>query len=145
VFWFLFLLHFVPEPTRTQGGWGEREGDDPSCSLTNPSRRVCRTTTVREPARPICGVPGLFTAHLLSSAVAMRYKILRRRRARGYTPVEREVFVRAFSPGSTLEPGLKTFCRRGPKCHECSPILVPVDNTTHDKRLPFSLGSCYEP
>jgi hypothetical protein len=73
-----------------------------------------------------------------------------------YSLVEREAFVQAFSPGTTLEPGLKTFCRRGPKCHECSPTLVPVDNTTRkkdpplvsvrvtnrDKRVtPFSLGS----
>jgi hypothetical protein len=29
--------------------------------------------------------------------------------------VESETFVRAFSPGSTLEPGLKAFRRRGPK------------------------------
>jgi hypothetical protein len=31
------------------------------------------------------------------------------------TLVEREVLVRAFSPGSTLELGLKAFHRRGPK------------------------------
>jgi hypothetical protein len=30
--------------------------------------------------------------------------------------VEREALVRTFSPGSTLEPGLKAFRRRGPKC-----------------------------
>jgi hypothetical protein len=30
--------------------------------------------------------------------------------------VEREDLVRAFSPGSTLKPGLKVFRRRGPKC-----------------------------
>jgi hypothetical protein len=29
--------------------------------------------------------------------------------------VESEDLVRPFSPGSTLEPGLKTFRRRGPK------------------------------
>jgi hypothetical protein len=29
--------------------------------------------------------------------------------------VESEAFVRAFSPGSTLEPGLKVFRRRGLK------------------------------
>jgi hypothetical protein len=29
--------------------------------------------------------------------------------------VDSEAFVRAFSPGSTLEPGLKVFRRRGPK------------------------------
>jgi hypothetical protein len=51
-----------------------------------------------------------------------------------YSLVEREAFVRAFSPSSTLKPGLKAFCRRGPKCHECSPTLVQVDNTTGDKR-----------
>jgi hypothetical protein len=38
-----------------------------------------------------------------------------RRRSRRSTLVEREAFVRAFSPGSTLESGLKTFRRRGPK------------------------------
>jgi hypothetical protein len=32
------------------------------------------------------------------------------------TLVESEPFVRTFSPGSTLEPGLKAFCRRGPQC-----------------------------
>jgi hypothetical protein len=32
------------------------------------------------------------------------------------TLVESEPFVRDFSPGSTLVPGLKGFCRRGPKC-----------------------------
>jgi hypothetical protein len=32
------------------------------------------------------------------------------------TPVESEAFVRAFSPDSTLELGLKAFRRRGPKC-----------------------------
>jgi hypothetical protein len=31
------------------------------------------------------------------------------------TLVEREAFVLAFSLGSTLEPGLKVFRRRGPK------------------------------
>jgi hypothetical protein len=30
--------------------------------------------------------------------------------------VESEAFVRTFSPDSTLEPGLKDFRRRGPKC-----------------------------
>jgi hypothetical protein len=30
--------------------------------------------------------------------------------------VEKEALVRAFSPGSTLEPGLKAFRQRGPKC-----------------------------
>jgi hypothetical protein len=30
--------------------------------------------------------------------------------------VEKEALVRAFSPGSTLEPGLKAFRRRDPKC-----------------------------
>jgi hypothetical protein len=30
--------------------------------------------------------------------------------------VEREAFVQAFSPDSTLEPRLKAFHRRGPKC-----------------------------
>jgi hypothetical protein len=30
--------------------------------------------------------------------------------------VEREALVRAFSPSSTLEPGLKVFRRRGSKC-----------------------------
>jgi hypothetical protein len=34
----------------------------------------------------------------------------------GCAPVESEAFVRAFSPGSTLEPGLKAFHQRGPKC-----------------------------
>jgi hypothetical protein len=33
-----------------------------------------------------------------------------------FTRVESEAFVRAFSPGSTLEPRLKAVCRRGPKC-----------------------------
>jgi hypothetical protein len=31
------------------------------------------------------------------------------------TLVEREALVRSFSPGSTLEPGVKAFRRRGPK------------------------------
>jgi hypothetical protein len=30
--------------------------------------------------------------------------------------VESEASVRAFSPSSTLEPGVKAFCRCGPKC-----------------------------
>jgi hypothetical protein len=37
-----------------------------------------------------------------------------------------EALVRAFSPGSTLEPGLNAFRRRGPKCWLETP--------------PFSLG-----
>jgi hypothetical protein len=32
------------------------------------------------------------------------------------TLVESEPFVRAFSPGSTLQLRLKAFSRRGPKC-----------------------------
>jgi hypothetical protein len=32
------------------------------------------------------------------------------------TLVERETLVRAFNPGSTLEPGLKVFRRRDSKC-----------------------------
>jgi hypothetical protein len=59
--------------------------------------------------------------------------------------VDKEALVHPFSPGSTLESGLKGFNRRGHSCHECSLPVVPVDNTTHDKRPPFSLGSCYEP
>jgi hypothetical protein len=39
------------------------------------------------------------------------------------TLVERETLVRAFSPGSTLEPGLKAFRRRGPKCSLETPPL----------------------
>jgi hypothetical protein len=37
--------------------------------------------------------------------------------------VESEAFVQAFSPGSTLEPGLKAFRRRGPKCPLKTPPL----------------------
>jgi hypothetical protein len=39
--------------------------------------------------------------------------------------VEREALVRAFSPGSTLEPGLKVFRRRGPKCWLETPPFSP--------------------
>jgi hypothetical protein len=55
--------------------------------------------------------------------------------------VEREALVQAFSPGSTLESGLKGFHRHGHECHECSLPLVPADNTVRDKRSPFSLSS----
>jgi hypothetical protein len=48
--------------------------------------------------------------------------------------VEREAFVRAFSLGSTLEPGLKAFRRRGPKCSLETPPLVPIGITNRDKR-----------
>jgi hypothetical protein len=48
--------------------------------------------------------------------------------------VEREALVQAFSPGSTLEPGLKVFRRRGPKCSLETPLLVPVGITNRDKR-----------
>jgi hypothetical protein len=48
--------------------------------------------------------------------------------------VESEAFVRAFSPGSTLEPGLMTFRRRGSKCSPETPPLVPVGITNRDKR-----------
>jgi hypothetical protein len=37
--------------------------------------------------------------------------------------VESETFIRAFSPGSTLEPGLKIFRRRVPKCPLETPTL----------------------
>jgi hypothetical protein len=50
------------------------------------------------------------------------------------TLVESEPFVRAFSPGSTLEPGLKAFRRHGPKCSLETPPLVPVGITYRDKR-----------
>jgi hypothetical protein len=51
------------------------------------------------------------------------------------TLVEREALVRAFSPDSTLDPGLKAFRQRGPKCSlETPPPLVPVGITNHDKR-----------
>jgi hypothetical protein len=49
-----------------------------------------------------------------------------------HTLVEREAFVQAFSPGSTLEPGLKAFHRRGPKCPLEHPPLVPVGTTNRD-------------
>jgi hypothetical protein len=39
------------------------------------------------------------------------------------TLVERVALVRAFSPSSTLEPGLTAFCRRGPKCSLETPPL----------------------
>jgi hypothetical protein len=42
--------------------------------------------------------------------------------------------VRVFSPGSTLEPGLKVFRRRDPKYSLETPPLVPVGITNHDKR-----------
>jgi hypothetical protein len=48
--------------------------------------------------------------------------------------VEREALVRAFSPGSTLEPGLKVFRRRGLKCWLKTPPLVSVGVTNRDKR-----------
>jgi hypothetical protein len=48
-----------------------------------------------------------------------------------HTPVESETFVRSFSPGSTLEPGLKAFRRRGPKCSLETPPLV---HTNREKR-----------
>jgi hypothetical protein len=59
--------------------------------------------------------------------------------ARASTPrqctlVESEALVRAFSPGSTLEPGLKAFRRRGPKCSLETPPLVPVAITNRDTR-----------
>jgi hypothetical protein len=41
------------------------------------------------------------------------------------TLVEREALVRAFSPGSTLEPGLKAFHRRDPKW-----VLEPLPTET---------------
>jgi hypothetical protein len=34
----------------------------------------------------------------------------------GQPLVESDALVQGFSPGSTLEPGLKAFRRRGPKC-----------------------------
>jgi hypothetical protein len=46
---------------------------------------------------------------------------------------EREDLVRTFSPGSTLESGLKVFRRRGPKCSLVTPPLVPVAITNRDK------------
>jgi hypothetical protein len=45
-----------------------------------------------------------------------------------------EDLVQAFSPGSTLEPGLKIFRRRGPKCSLETTPLVPVGITNRDKR-----------
>jgi hypothetical protein len=48
--------------------------------------------------------------------------------------LESRAFVRAFSPGSTLEPGLKAFRRRGPKCSLETPPLVPVGISNRDKR-----------
>jgi hypothetical protein len=50
------------------------------------------------------------------------------------TLVEWETLVRAFSPGSTLEPGLKAFHQRCPKCWSETPHLVPVGITNRDKR-----------
>jgi hypothetical protein len=76
---------------------------------------------------------------------------------RGPSLVEREALVRAFSPGSTLEPGLKAFRRRGPNCSLETPPLVSVGITNRDKRaasqrhLPamiaraFSTGWNYQP
>jgi hypothetical protein len=49
-------------------------------------------------------------------------------------PVERVALVRTFIPGSTLEPGLKVFRRRGLKCLLETPPLVPVGITNRDKR-----------
>jgi hypothetical protein len=46
------------------------------------------------------------------------------------TLVEREALLRVFSSGSTLNPGLKAFRRRGPKCS-----LYPA---------PLSPGSYYQ-
>jgi hypothetical protein len=39
--------------------------------------------------------------------------------------VESEALVLAFSPGSTLEPGLKAFRRRGLKCCLETPPFSP--------------------
>jgi hypothetical protein len=50
------------------------------------------------------------------------------------TRVESEAFIQAFSPGSTLEPGLKAFRRRGLKCSLETPPLVLVGMTNRDKR-----------
>jgi hypothetical protein len=50
------------------------------------------------------------------------------------TLVEWETLVRAFSPGSTLEPGLKAFHQRCPKCWSETPHLVPDGITNRDKR-----------
>jgi hypothetical protein len=50
------------------------------------------------------------------------------------TLAEKETLVRPFSPGSTLEPKLKQFCRRGPKWVREPPPLVLVGITNHDKR-----------
>jgi hypothetical protein len=44
------------------------------------------------------------------------------------TLVESETFVQAFSPGSTLEPGLKAFRQRGPKCPLETPTLLRTGN-----------------
>jgi hypothetical protein len=46
-------------------------------------------------------------AHLILLAEGLRFIVA--------PLVESEALVRPFSPGSTLEPGLKTFRRRGPK------------------------------
>jgi hypothetical protein len=48
--------------------------------------------------------------------------------------VESEALVRAFSPGSTLEPRLKAFRQRGPKCWREATPLVSVGITNRDKR-----------
>jgi hypothetical protein len=49
--------------------------------------------------------------------------------------VEREALVRAFSPGSTLEPRLKAFRRHGPKCSLETPPFSPGWYTNRDKRV----------
>jgi hypothetical protein len=74
-------------------------------------------------------VIGLETVPLLS-------KTARSDRAGLRSLVESEPFVWAFSPGSTLEPGLKAFRRRGPKCllETPRPPLVPVGITNRNKR-----------
>jgi hypothetical protein len=67
-----------------------------------------------------------------------------------------EAFVRAFSPDSTLEPGLKAFRRRGPKCSLETPPFSPgwynqpwqkgclptafLCNDWRELLAPFSLG-----
>jgi hypothetical protein len=52
-----------------------------------------------------------------------------------HTLVESEAFVRAFSPGSTLEQGLKAFLSTWPEMLAVvGPPLVPVRITNRDKR-----------
>jgi hypothetical protein len=66
------------------------------------------------PPSPLDSYSGFASAHMYEFVVT-KAQLVNEWALEPYTPVESEALVRAFSPGSTLELGLKAFRRRGPK------------------------------